>query len=396
MTAALGASQSGLRFRAFGFPVRVEWSFFLIALFLYGTRDMQFFFVWIAVLLPSILVHELGHAFAARGLGAKPSIVIHSFGGYTAYMPPREPTRRESIGVSLAGPFAGFGLGLVVVGVAFVAGFAIDLDIYATDDVARRTIGLAILINLGWGLLNLLPMLPLDGGHVVEQLLPGDVLTRHRRAAMISVVVALAASALVWFRFQQPFIALFVLYFGVQSVMTLSRTKAGSGDDVRSRGSDALERLRSGELGAVCEIETLATETSDTGLQRQLKTLAVEVHAGSGNPGEARRVLNQVPGDVHPSLYALVGAFEGDPTALASLYEIFNRSADLAATRNLVLAYGQLGRAHEIAPVVAQSAHAANDEILHIASETAKSQGHAAAAQHLQALRLANGGLPPQ
>ena len=47
-------------------------------------------------------------------------------------------------------------------------------------------------VNLGWGVLNLLPLLPLDGGHVMQELLPGSEEVRRRRALVVSLVVAAA------------------------------------------------------------------------------------------------------------------------------------------------------------------------------------------------------------
>ena len=67
---------------------------------------------WFAVVFVSILFHELGHAFAARAVGAEAiGIELQSMGGLTAYRPRRSLSRLEQIGVSLAGPFAGFALG---------------------------------------------------------------------------------------------------------------------------------------------------------------------------------------------------------------------------------------------------------------------------------------------
>ena len=65
----------GLRFRLFGFPVRVDVTFFLIAAFLglgAGEVDIGLMLTWVALLGGSVLAHELGHAVAARSLGLGP------------------------------------------------------------------------------------------------------------------------------------------------------------------------------------------------------------------------------------------------------------------------------------------------------------------------------------
>lgn len=67
-----------IEFSLFRFPVRVHWSFWLLAFFLGGgfyardPDDWTRVLVAIGVIFVSILVHELGHAFAGRHYRARP------------------------------------------------------------------------------------------------------------------------------------------------------------------------------------------------------------------------------------------------------------------------------------------------------------------------------------
>src|SRR5690606_34069820 len=65
-----------------------------------------------AVAFLSVLVHELGHAFAGRAFGLKASITLHMMGGATLFMPGTQLSRGRDILVSAAGPFAGLALGV--------------------------------------------------------------------------------------------------------------------------------------------------------------------------------------------------------------------------------------------------------------------------------------------
>ena len=61
--------------------------------------------VWLAVALAGFtLIHELGHAFAARATGADAEISLNFFAGYASYRPTRPISRLERIGISFAGP----------------------------------------------------------------------------------------------------------------------------------------------------------------------------------------------------------------------------------------------------------------------------------------------------
>jgi stage IV sporulation protein FB len=181
-----------LRLRLFGIPVQVELIFFLIV-WLIGRRagdtpGRQM--VWVALAFAGVLAHELGHALTARAFGATPRIVLYGMGGVT-YWSPRAPLGAwKHVAVSAAGPGVGVALGLAAWVARHVAGLTRD------DGLAGLALGDFIWINLGWGLFNLLPMMPLDGGNILAAGLGGLLGARGRLTARwVSIVVALAAGA---------------------------------------------------------------------------------------------------------------------------------------------------------------------------------------------------------
>ncbi len=290
------------------------------------------------VLGVSVLVHELGHAFAARALGAEPVIRLHALGGLTSFVPPVEPTRRQSIGVSVAGPAAGFVLGFLVL----IARQVVEDPVVGS--VSYHTWRFLILINILWGLLNLIPMLPLDGGHVMENLLPGEALQRRRRAAIVSIVVGLS---LAYFLYQrgEDFFALFVLYFAFQSMAVLASVskKNQQKDAERDELEKALDGLNAGHPGAVTELERLGETSIDPTVQRYAKMLVVQRAATDGDVVRARQQLDAMPGDVHPSIYGLVAMYEGDPTGLQQISDAVINEPTPAAAHILALGHIRAG-----------------------------------------------------
>jgi Zn-dependent protease len=182
--------------RLAGIPIRVQPTFLLIVVFLglAPGRSAAVVIAWVVVVTVSILVHEAGHAVAFRRFGHEAEITLTGFGGLTAGRPRtgQAPlSNGQHIIVSLAGPAAGLVLGLIALGIQ-----RSDASISGGD-----WLDVLILVNVGWGLLNLLPVLPLDGGQVMAALLSMRWPRRGRHfaagisAALCAVVAVAAISA---------------------------------------------------------------------------------------------------------------------------------------------------------------------------------------------------------
>jgi Zn-dependent protease len=180
-----GEGTRGLRFRALGFPVRIDVTFLIVIglLGLSGGATPARLVIWVAVAAVSILAHELGHAVLARSAGTSPIIDLYAFGGVTRFAPSSPLSRLRMLSISVAGPLVG-----IVVGVLLLV--FVPSEVRSEPTLRGYAVSAAVFVNLGWGALNLLPILPLDGGNVLVELLPGDPDTRRRRAAAVSVVAA--------------------------------------------------------------------------------------------------------------------------------------------------------------------------------------------------------------
>jgi Zn-dependent protease len=182
-------NRNGIFFWLLGYAIRVRYTFFLIALMSGAARrNAGQLLVWILVVFAAILLHELGHAMAARGYGANPVIEIHGFGGLTSWSWPGTPTWTARVATSLAGPGIGFFFGGALYGLIKVVGLSRE------NPLARLAVGDFLWVTLAWGIFNLLPILPLDGGGALDAIL-GRLLGAERGRYWTRIVSCAAAGA---------------------------------------------------------------------------------------------------------------------------------------------------------------------------------------------------------
>jgi len=197
-----------LRFSVAGIPVRVHPLFWLIALLLGSSGSLLQIPIWIFVVFISVLIHEFGHAMAFRFYGIHSQIVLHAMGGLT--IPEAAPwgsgwanvapSPKQQIVISLAGPFAGFLFAsLVMVIVVFTGGtlhtsilfgfIPLPLTAILGGQVLSIFITLILFVNVFWGMFNLLPVYPLDGGQVTRNvLIQYDPFDGARKSLWVSVI----------------------------------------------------------------------------------------------------------------------------------------------------------------------------------------------------------------
>jgi Zn-dependent protease len=152
------------RFQLLSFPVRVHISFFFVAVLLgLGSGNIFSLLIWVAVVFFSVLVHELGHAITSNYYGRNPYIELYSMGGLTVSTRHTTLTYPREILISASGPLAGFLVGALVFAATYLLG-------PFPNALLRYAISSLLWVNIGWGLVNLIPILPLDGGQIMRNL----------------------------------------------------------------------------------------------------------------------------------------------------------------------------------------------------------------------------------
>jgi len=154
-----------LNFSLFGIPVRVHPMFWVVSAIM-GWRggQLNLMLIYVVCVFVSILVHELGHAWTAKSYGWPPHIVLYAFGGYASYIPAWGRSTGKTILILFAGPGAGFLLYGLICGLEYF----LQLRDIVLGDLAWQAISDLKWINLAWGLMNLLPVYPLDGGQITH------------------------------------------------------------------------------------------------------------------------------------------------------------------------------------------------------------------------------------
>jgi Zn-dependent protease len=244
-------------FRIFGIPIRVEPLFVIVAaLFGIGIEPLWMVFGWVVIVFVSVLVHELGHAVTYRFLGQRSAIVLHGFGGFTV---PTGGGRRvlskpKSVLVSISGSLVQLLLiGLPAWFLLFHSNLLFDPDpilvtdgsgTFLTDNpmtVWELTGGdgfswVPVLyymqfVGIWWAVFNLLPIRPLDGGHVAETLFGFEM------ACKLSIGAAVLA-ALVTLR--SGLFGLFgLIFFGMFAYMNYRDLKADRNESFDIDAPDA-------------------------------------------------------------------------------------------------------------------------------------------------------------
>jgi len=204
-----------VRFTIFGIPVQIQ-PFFWISLVIIGgagnantpTAVLEIGLFVLAGFI-SILIHELGHALTARKFGAYSEITLQAFGGYAAYSGVRL-TRPQSFLVTAAGPGVQILLGVAL----FVAFRYLPEFNWQVDYFLLRLMW----ISLVWAVLNLLPILPLDGGRMVDAILGPE---RFKITLWITIIVAIAAALLIFERTNSIIFPIFLGMFAWQAIQAL-------------------------------------------------------------------------------------------------------------------------------------------------------------------------------
>lgn len=165
-----------------GIPVKLHWTFFLLVLFIayvafsesLSGQHTLWFGLYVLTLFFCVVLHEYGHALAARYYGVKTrDIVLSPIGGVARLEKLPEKPFQELV-IAFAGPLVNIVIALIVSMLLFmVADGSIsleDADILSIDGSQEFWL-FVLILNLALFFFNLIPAFPMDGGRVLRSLL---------------------------------------------------------------------------------------------------------------------------------------------------------------------------------------------------------------------------------
>jgi Zn-dependent protease len=317
-------------FRLFGIPIRVE-PFFVIVIALFGIRlePLWRVFAWVVIAFVSVLVHELGHALTYRVLGQRSAIVLHGFGGFTV---PTGGGRRvlskpKSVIVSISGALAQ----LLLLGLP--AWIIMQSEWYAREDLVFRflddgfnwapVVYLVQFVSIWWALFNLLPIRPLDGGHVAETLFGFEM------ACKLSIGASILAGLVA---FRVGFIGFIgLMFFGLFAYMNWQDLRNGMStgafdvDAPEGGAGGRRTRSRRGRRRSAPDLQVVRPSDGVPDLSPRLSTPEAESRAWnalrSGDGGRAASIMRQAGGGGNAFLRASIALLTGPVEMADDLFE---------------------------------------------------------------------------
>jgi Zn-dependent protease/CBS domain-containing protein len=249
-----------------GVPVRVHLSFALIVLLFAflaraANRSPSNEVLFVLLVFVCVVLHECGHALAARRYGiATREIVLYPFGGIARLE--RMPEGKAEIVIAIAGPLVNALLAAVLFATLVAAGAASGLG----HDVLVGRAGLVqrmFVANVALFVFNLIPAFPMDGGRILRGALA--LALPPERATRIAAWVGQGCAVLfAAFGFLLPFPNNFLFLFLALFVFV------GAGQEAAYQAQRALVAGRSAREAMITRFETLAPEDSLSEAARHL------------------------------------------------------------------------------------------------------------------------------
>lgn len=306
--------------------------------------------LWLPVVTGSVLIHELGHASAARLLGYPSSIRLFGLGGQTQAKGTEHMPWHQDVLFTLAGPAGGLALS-VAAGLSALALGALGHPFAA----ARYLLEGLVFVNVFWTLVNLFPLAALDGGRIVNAVMtralgrPGFLVAQVLSLFLGATLVVLALA------FGQGVMAMLVGLLSVRSVANIVAYHRGELPLGEAEHPMATALKRAEVLyndGRLDEAELLANDAlrdaTPPGLRSRAHFLLgwVALKAGKG-----RRALDhfaQVQGlDVPPQALAAGFSLLGDEARAIPLWARAARTGDATLLHEYAGALLRAGREAE-------------------------------------------------
>jgi len=270
-------------------PIQIHPFFWLCAALIGWLNSGSFMgtLIWVAIIFFSVLFHEFGHAITAAIFKQTSKIQLVALGGLTSYEGPKLSFWKQFI-IVFNGPFFGF---LIFLAASFLLQFQWSPSIALILKMTQ-------LANLFWSVINLFPVLPLDGGQLLRIICEGVWGVKGYKASLLIGAIFSTAVALFFFLIQGYLAGAFFFLFAFQSFdlwrKSRSVTVLDRDDDTRHLLEIGEELLQQGKKEEAKAQFIEIREKTKQGILYQVATqyLAMIEHQEGDNKGAYELLLS--------------------------------------------------------------------------------------------------------
>lgn len=234
--------------KLFGIPTSIHWTFWILIVWIIftnlgqGQAETLWYLLFVLAIFGCVLLHELGHALAARRYGIQTrSITILPIGGVANLEKMPEDPKQELV-VAIAGPLVNV---LIAAALWLWLSLSGGLNLQPEDVEAFTHVNASnflpslLLVNIMLVVFNLIPAFPMDGGRVLRAFLAMNMPRVKATEWAVNIGKIFAILFVFWGFSSNPFlifIALFIV-LSAQAELDQIRTDTYLGD---SRVRDVL------------------------------------------------------------------------------------------------------------------------------------------------------------
>ncbi len=284
-------------------PITIFPSFWILAAliaFLFGEGDVLKMVIWVFVIFISVLFHEFGHALTALLFGRSPRIELVAMGGLTYHDGDKLPYWKQFF-ITLNGPVFGF---MIVIGTFLLK------DIWPTG-YAGQLLQQILVVNVIWTLVNLIPVLPLDGGQLLRLTLEKFFAYKGLRYAFLWSAILSLAFCLLLFLTQNFLAGAIFFLFAFENFDNYRKSRFVKDSDQRDEFKkvflEAEMNLRQGSKEkALASFESLRASSKEGILYDTATQYAAFLHYEQGHPQEAYKILMPMKDRLDPDALGLL------------------------------------------------------------------------------------------
>jgi stage IV sporulation protein FB len=335
-----------VNFRFLNIPVHIAptfWIFFLLFTNLYRECSIEGLILG-GVLIFSLLVHEYGHAFTALYFGAQPEIILEAFGGHARYNSFKMTLKQQFL-ITLNGP--------LLESLLIVLPFSLlKSGIFEDHYYIQYFLSATMRLNLLWCLLNLLPVLPLDGGHLLSYLLMTRFGSRGQKASLIIGMCCVLCVVPYLYLHDFFFFGTFLLLLGFQNYQMLKKAGLGDSNPFNSYAR-GIEAIKNDDLDHAKAILKKLLKSKDKQVKNSAAEGLAKIYYQQKQNQKSYELLLQADHQLlkegkcllcklafERKNYALIGTYARDIYAIEPSYEIALLNSKAFASMNQPLRAG--------------------------------------------------------